>query len=145
MQLSNFIIYQHNYVFQRYATICLEVWLKWETGPITAVCFAGQNRTIYVEKSVGVRKCIFFCLIDSPHSRFRVQMPFQQWRNTDNWPLLTSLSSSGLDLLFNHEHLDRSLEQHMAMNCLKYFISEVVFVFNDFCHAQRSTYKNKNI
>ncbi len=111
----------------------------------TAVCFAGQNRTIYVEKSVGVRKCIFFCLIDSPHSRFRVQMPFQQWRNTDNWPLLTSLSSSGLDLLFNHEHLDRSLEQHMAMNCLKYFISEVVFVFNDFCRAQRSTYKNKNI
>lgn len=48
-----------------------------------------------------------------------------------------------LDLLFNHEHLDRSLEQHMAMNCLKYFISEVLSVFNDFCLAQTCTYKNK--
>lgn len=29
----------------------------------------------------------------------------------------------------------------MAMNCLKYFILDVLFVFNDFCLAQTSTHE----
>lgn len=107
-----------------------------------AVCSAGQKWTIYVEKSVGVRKCIFFCLIDSPHSRFRVQMPSNSEETQIIGHRWQVCPVAVLDLLFNHEHLVRSLEQHMAMNCLKYFISEVLFVFNDFCLAQTSTYKN---
>lgn len=48
-----------------------------------------------------------------------------------------------LDLLFNHEHLVRSLEQHMAMNCLKYFISEVLFVLMTFALPRQARTKTK--